>query len=748
MRFARLLICACAFFSARADGAELAAVDFNRDVAPILAKRCLECHNDRDRAGALVLTGRESFLAGGDSGPPIEAASPADSLLLARVEAGEMPPERKGEPQPLPEGEVAILRAWIAAGAEWPEGRTIDLYESTSDVRAGRDWWSLKPVERSTVPAAAGDFRMDNPIDAFLWQRLNRDEMEMAPPADRQALIRRLYFDLVGLPPTAEEIDAFVGDPSPQAYERLVDRLLASPHFGERWARHWLDVVRYADTCGYERDQEKPHAWRYRDWVAQAFNSDKPYNDFLVEQLAGDELAERSEAAIIATGLLRLGTWNDEPNDDQEYKYERLEDLVHVVGSAFLGMTIKCARCHDHKFDPIPQVDYYRLAAAFWPGPIEPRQRELLGGPTKEELGFDVLGWTDVRSEPPPFHLLKKGDPRHPGDEVAFAPLSFTALGDAYAEVGPLPLSASTGRRKKLAQWIADPNNPLTARVIVNRLWMHHFGHGLVRSANNFGFTGDQPTYPELLDWLAAELVSPERRDRAWSLKRLHRLILLSQAYRQSSIHPRDAAYSEKDFDNRLVWRANLRRREAESLRDAMLFASGELDERIGGPGFRPTLSPDALEGLSRKAAAWQPSPENEQRRRSLYMFSQRSLIAPFLTTFDFCDTTQPCEARQTSTVAPQALTLLNNPFVHARSEALARRVLGISAGEARAQIETAWRLALGRSPTEEEVTAANEHLTSQRERFSAEGREAPQLLALASLCHVLLNSNEFAYVD
>ncbi|MCC6233356.1 MAG: DUF1549 domain-containing protein, partial [Verrucomicrobiales bacterium] len=331
--------------------------DFSREVAPILVRRCLECHAGAEPAGRLNLTSEQGLHAGGDSGPAFDPVHPDQSLLGRRVDAGEMPPRRQGHPQPLPRAEVDTLRAWLAHGAPWSPGRTLDAFENTTDRRAGRDWWSLQPVQDPTPPNTPARTPIPpHPIDAFIRRELTREGWQPAPPADRRTLIRRVSVDLIGLPPSFAEIEAFVQDRSPRAYETLVDRLLDSPHFGERWARHWLDVARYAETCGYERDQPKPHVWKYRDWVVRAFNSDLPYDRFIVEQLAGDELPDRTESTVAATTFLRLGTWNDEPNDPEEYKYERLEDMVHATSTAFLGVTVKCARCHDHKFDPITQV--------------------------------------------------------------------------------------------------------------------------------------------------------------------------------------------------------------------------------------------------------------------------------------------------------------------------------------------------------------------------------------------------------
>jgi hypothetical protein len=737
-RAAGLCIVAMLLFGGATRAAD--AVDFEAQVAPILTMRCLECHNDATAAASLVLTRAESALRGGESGEAIVAGEPEESLLLEKVVEGEMPPKRQGRSQKLSEPEIAVLRTWIASGAPWPAGRTIDRDERTTSVRAGRDWWSLRPVKRPDVPATRRPDWAENPIDAFLLARMEAEGMKPAPQADRRTLIRRASFDLLGLPPTADEVEAFALDEAPDAYEKLIARLLDSPHFGERWARHWLDLARFAETSGYERDQEKPGAWKYRDWVVRSLNEDKPYDRFIVEQLAGDELPDRNEATATATGFLRLGTWNDEPNDPQDYKYERLEDLVHATTTAFLGMTVKCARCHDHKFDPIPQVDYYRIAAAFWPGPIEPRARELLGGPSRDELGFDVLGWTDVTQTPPDLRLLKKGELHRPGPVVAPGVLSMVPALDRPVSPPP-PGAKTTLRRLRLAEWIADPRHPLTARVYVNRLWQHHFGRGLVGTPDNFGFNGQKPSHPELLDWLADEFVRGGQRS-----KEIHYLIMTSRAYRQSSIHPRQDSYAEKDPDNRLVWRAARRRQDAEALRDAILTVSGRLDPRIGGPSFRPVISPEALEGLSRKSADWKASPEEEQSRRSLYMYSRRGLLSPLMTTFDFCDTTLPCGQRDVSVVAPQALALLNGAFAHEQSRAAAARVRPLAGPDPAGIVSAAWRLILARPPSATESSAALAHLDRQRQRF----REAPEAedLALASLCHVLINSNEFIFVD
>lgn len=693
--------------------------DFERDIAPLLIKNCIECHSAHESSGGLNLTSADGLKKGGDSGPAIDHEHLDQSLLVKRVTAGEMPPEKNGQPQTLSPQEQNLLSKWLATGATWPEGRSLELYERTTSKRAGRDWWSLQPL----APPQGQS------IDTLWLSRLQSQSLLPAPSASRRVLLRRLTIDLIGLPPTKAAIDAFEQDASPDAYERVVDRLIAQPQFGQRWARYWLDLVRYAETNGYERDAVKPGAWRYRDWVIDAFNSDMSYDQFVTHQLAGDEIQDRTESSVIATGFLRLGTWDDEPNDPLEYQYDRLEDLVHATTTAFLGLTVKCARCHDHKFDPIPQTDYYRVAAAFWAGPVAHRKREWNGGPTKDELGFDVLGWTDLGSHVPDLQLLKKGNVHRPAGAVA--PGTLTAIPALVQQfVAPPNAAKTTQRRTQLAQWVVNPRNPLTPRVVVNRLWQHLVGEGLVRSTDNFGFQGNRPSHPELLDWLAADFI-----DGQWSMKRTIRQIVLSQAYRQSSVHPRAAEYEVMDPTNSYLWRANRRRLDAESLRDSILLVSGRLNLRAGGESFKAPIDAEALEGLSMKGGAYQASPAEDTTRRSIYMFVKRSLAVPLMTVFDCCDTTTPAGRRDVTTVAPQALTLMNNAGILDESRAIAARLL-TCAPESR--IPTAWQTVLARDPSARELALAREHLQSHED----------QEKAWASLCHVLINTNEFMYVD
>jgi hypothetical protein len=440
--------------------------------------------------------------------------------------------------------------------------------------------------------------------------------------------------------------------------------------------------------------------------------------------------------------MIRTGTWNDEPNDPADYLYTRLEDMVHTTTSAFLGLTVKCARCHDHKFDPILQSDYYRIASFFWAGHIGQGNQ---GGPTGKDLGFDVYGWTDKSAEPLPIRLLINGERHKPGPKIAPGFLSaVTELDKTLA--APPTNSKTTHRRLQFARWITDTRNPLTARVLVNRLWQHHFGRALVRTPNNFGYKSDPPTHPRLLDWLAAEFMEPTTGGGApWTLKRLHKLIMISDTYQQQSVHPQEAEYAQRDFLNRNLWKFNRHRLNSEALRDAMLAVSGQLNLKMGGSSFHPKMSSEALEGLSRKAGDWKDSPTDERSRRSIYMMSKRSRLLPLMTVFDFSDTTSSCGQREVTTVAPQALALLNNHFAHSQSEALANR-LAKQTSRTDERIKLAWRLAFGRNPTDSELGQATGHLQTQQIHF--ENNENANHLALASLCHVLLNSNEFIYVD
>ncbi len=684
------------------------------------------------------------------------------------------------------------------------------------------DDWAYKPVRTPGVPKVQGAIR--NPLDAFLLEKLESQGLSFAPEADRRTLIRRVIFDLIGLPPTPEQIEAFVNDKAPDAYEKLVERLLASPQFGERQAIFWLDVVRFAETDGFNADAARPHAWRYRDYVIQSFNADKPYDRFVMEQLAGDELYPNDPDALIATGFLRH--YPDEYNavNLEQRRQEILNDITDTTASTFLGLTLGCCKCHDHKTDPLPQFDYYRFQAFFagyWPVDVpavskeareqyeakldvwEARSAEVRAAiekieapyrtrdskkqrsrfqeqhqalldipfekrtPLERQIGAMIdkqvysqakdvskslkpaekeqwdslqsklaslskekpkeppqaIAMTDVSVAPPTTHLLKRGNWRFPSDEVL--PGYFTVFSGKDAEC--TPTASTSGRRAALAKWMVDPRNPLTARVMVNRLWQQHFGTGIVATAGDFGVTGDRPTHPELLDWLAGEFVRQQ-----WSLKHIHRLIVTSAAYRQSARVDEQAA--SLDPDNQFLWHFPRRRLDGEALRDAMLSVSGQLNLKAGGPSIFPEIPAEL------KSGSWKVSSDlKERNRRSIYVYVKRNLRYPMFTLFDSPDRTETCSRRFVTTTAPQALTLLNDPIVMGHANAFSDRVLKDAGNDPGKVIDRAFTLALGRPPSTEERTAATAFLKNHTGPFPT---------AATDLCHALLNLNEFLYVD
>ncbi len=710
-------------------GSDTQAEFFESKVRPILVNRCGSCHGAGQQKGNLRVDSLTALLKGGKSGAGIVARKAESSRIIEAVNYAnpklQMPPSGK-----LDSREIEDLKLWIDQGARWPQA-------VKPDAGSAKPFWSVQPILHPAPPKVRNSSWVRNPIDSFVLSSLERKGMVPAPLVGRRDLLRRVYFDVVGLPPSPKEVADFLVDKTPGAYAKLVDRLLDSPRYGERWARYWLDLVRYADTNGYERDAEKPYSWKYRDYVIRALNEDKPYDRFIAEQLAGDELPDRSESTVTATGFLRLGTWDDEPNDPLQYKYERLDDLVHASSAAFLGLTVRCARCHDHKFDPISQKDYYAFAAAFYNGYLEPGDGKLMGGPPPERLKLPVLGFTDRNQSAPPLHLLINGDPRRESDVVPPGYLSvLTKL--QRPVVPPGPGADTTQRRLQLARWITDTRNPLTARVIVNRIWQYHFGQGLVRTPNNFGHKGALPTHPELLDWLASSFVAkdeggswqatsliphPSSLACGWSLKKLHRLILLSNTYQMASVHPLQNRYNQHDAGNEMLWRFNRKRLDADAIRDSILAVSGQLNLKESGPGFVPTVTREGLEGLSRKGAEWLPSAPQEQNRRTVYMFLKRALIMPLLTIFDFADTTQPLEQRDISLVAPQALALLNNPFLQQQSDAFARHIEKECGKDRQRQAERVWQIALGRAPSPSELSESLAHMRQVEVRENERAR-------------------------
>jgi hypothetical protein len=690
-----------------------------------------------------------------------------------------------------------------------------------------RAWAYLTP-KRPAVPAISTN-ATTNPIDAFIRARLHKAGLTLSPQANRQTLLRRATYDLTGLPPTLAEQEAFLADDGHDAYERLVDRLLASPRYGERWAQHWLDLVRYAESDGFKADDHRPNAYRYRDYVIQALNDDLPYDHFIRQQLAGDELEPENPQALIATGYNRL--WPDEYNaaNLEQRRQEILDDVTEVTGFTFLGLTIGCARCHDHKFDPISQADYFRLQGFFaglqarddidlllpqerakyheqlaaWEEATKPLRAEMdtLMGNKREEMRKNaltkfrqeiqdavltpvekrtpyqqqialmaeqqinradaeaaaklpadkkkryqelekqmkaaapkppstIMAISDVGREAPPTHLLDNGDWRKPGEELQ--PGFPRVLGAAPIDTKVSTSAASTGRRAALARWLTRPDHPLTARVVVNRLWQHHFGRGIVGTPNDFGNQGEQATHPELLDWLAVELV-----DHGWSLKHMHRLMLASATYRQSSrCDPQDPHCKKAlaaDPENHLLWHANRRRLEGEALHDAMLAVSGELNHRMHGPSCKPKLP----EGISKYAWKADAKPE-EQQRRSIYILAKRNMRYPMFDTFDLPDQHNSCARRSQTTTAPQALLMLNGEFARERAEQWAAELASTHGNDDRQFVQAAIQAAWGRLASEAEIELATRFL--QKQQGSSASR--------SELCHVLLISNEFLYVD
>ena len=803
---------------------------FERRIRPALAEHCFACHGPRVETpqGELRMAGRRSLLIGGARGPALVPGDPDASLLIQAVRRHDDAPVAMPPTGPVPESVLADLEHWVTLGAPWPdEADALPVHEGGIDLEEGRRWWSFRPVERPAVPAVQRAEWVASPIDAFLLARQEEAGVAPNPPATRRELIRRAYHDLHGLPPTLEEIAAFEADDSPQAWERLVDRLLASPRYGERWARHWLDLVRFAQTNGYERDAEKPFAWRYRDWVIQALNDDLPYDRFLKLQLAGDELAgpEEGPEALIATGFYRIGAWDDEPDDAETAVYDELDDVLRTITEGMLGMTLACARCHDHKFDPFPQEDYYSFLAYLRgvrpyedvsfhedsamlrlidatpeaAGALEEERQETIA---QAQAEFDALlelgrrraiehrlgelpeevrqAWEtpeDQRSEEqrervasdgrlhpssaeirrrltqaekkaanqlrmrieayevsfagaapwalvvrergpsaPDTHLLVRGKASAPGDVV---PLRFPQVLAEGAAPKPKPRGKSSGRRAELAQWIADGDHPLTARVIVNRVWQFHFGRGLVPTANDFGRSGLPPSHPELLDWLASTFVEED----AWSLKALHRRILLSNAYRMSSRTDASPGALERDEANEFFWRQSMRRVEAEVLRDSLLAASGELSLEAGGRGFFPRLSREALAGSSRPGEGWEVSTPEQRHRRSIYAFIKRSQSVPLMELFDGPTPSLPVGRRSTTTLATQALTLLNGEFAGERAHALAQAVAEEAGSEPAARVQRAFERVLARRPTARETELSLAFLEQQSAGFAQHDR-------------------------
>jgi mono/diheme cytochrome c family protein len=811
------------------------AAELARAASAVIEANCLACHGE-GRMGGLDLRSRAAALKGGARGPAVVPGKAVDSLLWKAVAGGgelQMPPGRKR----LTAGEVKLLGEWIDAGAQWPEGAAAAAKNSEPS------WWSFRKPVRPAVPAVKDAAWVKTPVDAFVLSELEAKGLRPAPPADRQTLVRRAYFDLTGLPPTPEQVSAFLADDSPDAYEKLVDKLLSSPRYGERWGRFWLDLVRYADTGGFEHDLYFPNAWRYRDWVIKSFNDDKPYDQFVQEQIAADEiwpndlalegsyeLPKQKQIDLerrIGTGMYTVGTLMPVSGLNPDLlRSEWLADAADVTGAAFMGLTFGCARCHDHKFDPIPQRDYFRLQAVFaaseeqeiplvdvmkvydyqkattkWVAVEElkaalkgfeskarlrrveaqlpaaavaaarvapelrgPRERELAAEyeravkaaprrakgdkleltpeERREKARLEALLVERLLEAPTPYatanvlghaekirdvHIEVRGDYKNRREQVnAGLP---SAFGDGRDLIDPTEPRRPTHRRKDFALWLTRPDHPLTARVMVNRIWQGHFGAGLVRTPNDFGRQGEAPSHPALLDWLATEFVRQK-----WSVKQMHRLLMLSNTYQMSNRH--DGAAARVDGENRLLWRMNRRRLEAEAVRDAILAAAGSLNLKMYGVPVVVGLSKDEMEGV-KNLYQWNPAvDEAEWNRRSVYLYVKRGFRFPLFEIFDAPDNSFSCPRRDVTNVAPQALALLNNDFVHRQAEIFAARLRRECGDDAARWVETGWQLALGRTPTSEERAKALEVFA------------APGDAALVKFCLLLYNLNEFVYVD
>ncbi|MBM3801686.1 MAG: DUF1553 domain-containing protein [Acidimicrobiia bacterium] len=855
---------------------------FKEKVHPILSSRCGSCHNDERRYSGFSLETRAAFLHGGWHGPVVIPGKPAESRLyrrVARLEKTYMPMGISGGVgEPMPEDELALIKQWIEGGAEWPldpseEEAQKARFAKVKDLQKLEErpvsdkelaWWSFVRPVTPAVPVVKNAARVKNPIDAFVLAALEAKGLQPAPRASRRALIRRVYFDLIGLPPRPEDVEAFLADSSPNAYEKLVDRLLNSERYGERWARHWLDVARYADSDGYEYDRLRPDSWRYRDYVIRAFNQDKPFDRFILEQLAGDELPDRNHDSLVALGFCRNGPFIGDMvlMQNEMTRQDELDDIVTTTSAAFLGVTMGCSRCHNHKYDPLSQKDYYRLVSIFAPSvrtniPLVPanlvekhdkqvfeidrqvdrltQQVRLLQKPTQDRLveakykqlpeplqlalktepakrteaqrrqasqvtatiratEAELLAAlsdedrkeieelkrqiTDLEKSKPPalpsamaitdptttpansyfLHrgsTLSKGSPMEPGP-----PRVLSASGrEIVFPTLALP-SKTTGRRLALAQWLASEANPLTARVMVNRIWQHHFGKGIVETPNDFGRMGAAPTHPALLDWLATEFVR-----RGWSIKAMHRLMLASSTYQQVSNFA-SATNHKKEPQNQLLWKMPLQRLEGEIIRDSILAVSGALNPKAGGPGIFPEVDLGLIEGFPKESAQflyqrWPVTKDGPDLwRRSIYVTQKRTVTAPIMDLFDPPDLVSSCPKRNTTTVAPQALQLLNNKFVIGQSTLLAERLRNEVGKDAASQIQRAFRLAYGRSPDPIEQQASQEFLKKQAAyhaglatRLHEQGVDPaeipePEKAALIDLCHSLFNTNEFVHIN
>lgn len=862
-------------------GQAASGLTYEKDIRPILKAQCFQCHGEEgELKGKLDVRLARFLFKGGKSGPAVVPGQPDKSKLLELVTAGDMPKGKKH----LSDAEVGTIKEWIHQGAHTARPEPEQLGPEFAFTDEERNWWAFQPIQRPPVPVEESKGK-PNPIDAFLTKKLKEKGLAYSSPTDRVTLIRRASFDLTGLPPSPDEVETFVNDPSPLAYEHLIERLLASPHYGERWGRHWLDVAGYADSDGYtETDPVRPYAYKFRDYVIKSLNQDKPFDQFIREQLAGDEMVPQphknlSQDAIeklTATGFLRMAPDGTSAMNDVAARNATVADTIKIVSTSLYGMTVGCAQCHDHRYDPITQADYYRLRAIFEPGfdtktwrtpagrlvslltdsqraeaaKIEaeakvlddarlkkqdefinevlekelekrdagvrdalraaykavpakrtPEQTKLLkANPAVEKLSggslylYDTTYKTkhadelkkmaaeaaEVRAKKPKEEFVQaftelpktaatvpatfvfhRGDPEQPKAQVKPGDLSVLAghrTVDVPEKSTTLPTS---GRRLAFANAITDGKHPLLARVLVNRIWMHHFGKGIVPSVSDFGKLGQEPTHPELLDWLASEFMS-----QGWSLKHLHRLIMTSEAYCQSS--RRDESRERIDPDNTWLSRMNVRRLEAESMRDSMISVCGKMIDKVGGPPVPVMFNEEGqtVLGIDTTDTAGRPSgkiiPMNgEDFRRSVYVQARRTRPLGMLETFDapsMMDCT--CSERPSTTVSPQSLLLMNNGYMREFAADFAAR-LQQESKDVKMQVERAFWLSYSRRPSADEVNQGIQFVKEQTDYYKAhpapleyavgapsKANAEPAVLGLAALCHALMSANEFLYVD
>jgi cytochrome c553 len=704
---------------------------FKSKVRPVLVAKCLECHGGKSTKGDLDLSDRKPLLESG-----VIDGGGTKCRLYALVSHAEKPHMPQKKPK-LPDSAIADIAAWIDLGAPY-DGPLVDrkpdqLAQTPSTATLDRSFWSLRPLAAVVPPRVRNERWVKTDVDRFILAKLEAGGIAPNGPADRRVLCRRLYFDVTGLPPHPDDVDVFVNDPDPNAYATLVDRLLDSPRYGERWARHWMDVARFAESHGYEQDYDRTYAYHYRDFLIRALNQDMPFDQFVRWQIAGDELAADDPEALAATGFLGAGAFPTQLTEAEfeSARYNELDDMVSTTGSAMLGLSVGCARCHDHKYDPIPSSDYYRLAAVFTTCIRSEIDVKPAAGAKAVKMQVTAERFPPTKHHAdergfPHFYaktfVLARGDANQKKAEAVagfLRVLERDGRDESYWKVDPPRGSASSYRRSALSRWLTDADygaGQLAARVIVNRLWQHHFGRGIVATPNDFGAQGERPTHPELLDWLAADLIG-----HGWTLKRVHGLILKSAVYQEGS--PFDAVRAKVDRENLLRWRWTPRRLEAEPIHDAMLAVAGQLDLTMFGPG---TLDPNMA-------------------RRAVYFQIKRSQLIPMMMLFDWPEHLVSIGQRSTTTTAPQALSFMNSELGRRCASGLAAR-LPVSAPAA--TVAAAYRLAYGRVPTADETRVGSEFLKRQAGRYREGGRPDPDRLARVDLAQAIMSMSEFIYIE